>query len=289
MTDCTAALDACRSIGLLIDEMVLDGQWHRVPVEGKKRANRSGAYCLRELMLKSGAVVVVGLAHNWTTGAQSVFDIRSQLSAMTDEERAQAKRAMDEARRSAREERARLADEAAARAEKIWSGLPESGASDYLQRKKVRAYGLKFSRGSIVVPVRDMDGRLRGLQFIKPDGGKKFLTGTEKRVHFHVINDMMPQAEQGSADIYIAEGYATGATVHLAMGAVVFVAFDAGNLQPVAEVVRRKYQSARIIIAADNDAATKGNPGLTQAHAAAAAVNGMVVFPTWPVQQQGAA
>jgi hypothetical protein len=67
--------------------------------------------------------------------------------------------------------------------------------------------------------------------------------------------------------------------VHEATGGYVVTAFDAGNLQPVALRLRQEHPEARIIIAADNDAWTEGNPGLTKAKSAAKACSGQVVFP----------
>ncbi len=54
--------------------------------------------------------------------------------------------------------------------------------------------------------------------------------------------------------IWIAEGYATAATVHEITGNCVVVAFNAGNLADVAIAVRQRFRMAQIYIAADNDA-----------------------------------
>jgi putative DNA primase/helicase len=77
----------------------------------------------------------------------------------------------------------------------------------------------------------------------------------------------------------IAEGYATAASIHEATGHAAVVAFNAGNLLPVARALRGKFPDIKIVICADNDAQTSGNPGLTQAKAAAAAVGGFLANP----------
>jgi putative DNA primase/helicase len=59
----------------------------------------------------------------------------------------------------------------------------------------------------------------------------------------------------------------------------VVVAFDAGNLAPVAKKVRGIYRQSEIFVAADNDAWTPGNPGLTKARAAALAIGGKLLSP----------
>ena len=53
--------------------------------------------------------------------------------------------------------------------------------------------------------------------------------------------------------VVVVEGYATGATVHEATGLHVVVAFNAGNLLPVAKRLHEINPEPRIIIAADND------------------------------------
>ena len=55
------------------------------------------------------------------------------------------------------------------------------------------------------------------------------------------------------APLLVAEGYATGATLHEATGLPVAVAFNAGNLEAVAKAYRAADPSRPIIIAGDND------------------------------------
>jgi putative DNA primase/helicase len=79
--------------------------------------------------------------------------------------------------------------------------------------------------------------------------------------------------------LIVCEGYATGASIHEATGHAVAVAFNAGNLSAVALALRAKYPKLQIIIAADDDSQTDGNPGMTEARAAALAVSGLVAVP----------
>ena len=67
----------------------------------------------------------------------------------------------------------------------------------------------------------------------------------------------------------ICEGYATGASIHEATGHAVICAMNSGNLSEVAKSARELWPQREIIIAADNDQLTDGNPGLTKATAAA--------------------
>jgi hypothetical protein len=60
---------------------------------------------------------------------------------------------------------------------------------------------------------------------------------------------------------------------------IALVAFDAGNLPPVAKAVRQRYPTAQIVIAADDDYRTEGNPGITKATQAAKVAGGVVAIP----------
>jgi len=127
-------------------------------------------------------------------------------------------------------------------------------------------------------------GDLHSLQYIGPDGGKRFLTGGRVAGCYFSIGNM-----QGAATLCIAEGFATGASIFEATGRPVAVAFNAGNMLPVAKALREKYPEQALIICADDDAGTSGNPGLTKATEAAQAVNGLVAVPDFgPDRPDGA-
>jgi putative DNA primase/helicase len=81
--------------------------------------------------------------------------------------------------------------------------------------------------------------------------------------------------------ILIAEGYATGATLHEVTGHAVACAFTAGNLKAVAEALKQKYPYAALVICADDDHATEGNPGLAKATEAALSVDGLLAVPSF--------
>ena len=160
---------------------------------------------------------------------------------------------------------------AAARAERMWPGLPVEGQSDYLARKKIHHCGARFSRGSVVVPVRKGDN-LTGLQFIAADGTKKFLTGTEKKgAYFDIPGD--------AGATVVCEGYATGCSIWMATRHRVLVAFDAGNLAAVVEGVAATTAGV-VYLAADNDQGKPVNAGLQAAGAIAPRY--ATIKPVWP-------
>jgi len=172
---------------------------------------------------------------------------------------------------------------AAAKAEELWAAAAETGRSAYLQRKGVAGHGVRYGRGYILVPVRDADGRLWNVQRIygKPLRGgndKIFLAGGRVSGGFHLIGTPKPQGW-----VLVAEGYATAATLHEVSGLPVAVAFNASNLQHVAQTLRRLYPNADLLVCADDDRATEvetgKNPGLVAAKDAARRARAQMVKP----------
>jgi putative DNA primase/helicase len=183
--------------------------------------------------------------------------------------------------RKAREEAAQI--ESAIRAEcrrtsaALWQqGQNVDAKHPYLLNKGVKPHGIKQKGDALMIPVRGCDGILRGLQFIGPDGAKRFKTGTEVTGGYHAFGK--PQENT----ILICEGLVTGATLHEVTGHAVAVALNAGNLRHVAEALRDKNPEWRLIVCADDDHTTEGNPGLTKATEAAQVVNGLLAIPAFP-------
>lgn len=263
--------------GISTLDLVVDGQIHRfTPDWEKKRNKKRGWYVLFEFVSDRGDKLVSG-AYGWFKGSEC-FQFNVQITneqTLSDSERVRNQKDREEKLKQLEIERQKQSEEAANRAEEIWKKLPDNGASEYLFRKRVKNYGLKFSRGSIIIPVRDLKGSLHGLQFISGDGSKKFLTGTRKKGNFHLIGKISQKEK-----LCIAEGYATAASIHEATGFPVAVSFDAGNLQPVAEMFRNKFPNLKITICGDDDQESEINHGREKAEKAAFAIKGGAVFPT---------
>lgn len=261
--------EAMRATGLATEDSIrADGELHRFHVEGDKRNARNGWYALHTDGIPAGAF------GSWRTGQSEAW--RAEIGrSLTATEESDFRRRMDEARTAREADEAKRHAEARAKAARLWKDAARRVHSDhpYLTAKGVRAYGLRQLKEQLIVPVRDGTGELHGLQFIDAGGSKKFLTGTAKAGHYHSIG------KAGGGMLAIAEGYATAATVHELTGWPVAVAFDAGNLRSVAEALCAKFPSARIIVAADNDRGTEGNPGLTKAREAAQTVGGTALAP----------
>lgn len=134
----------------------------------------------------------------------------------------------------------------------------------YLVSKCIQPHCAKQNpdTGTLVIPLYDVDGVLWSVQYIAPDGAKRFASGGRKRGCFCPIGML-------TDTIYLCEGFATAATVFEATGKYTVAAMDAGNLRHVAGALRQKYPMAQIIIAADNDWEKETNTGVESANAAA--------------------
>jgi phage/plasmid primase-like uncharacterized protein len=258
--------DAMRAAGYEPPAEIRPGKIERFSVNGK-RSDTAG-FCKMFEDMRGGIFgdFREGVTHTWQA---------ENPSNMTATQRKEFSEQIEQAKRERAAEEQRLQAEARQRAAEIWKKIEnQTPANDnpYLVRKGVKAYGVRESKGALVVPVKDNEGTLHGLQFIDGEGNKKFLRHTSKQGHYSGI---------GKPDgcIYIAEGYATAATIYEATNQAVAIAFDAGNLMPVAQALRQRFPDLPIIIAADNDTKTPGNPGMTKAAAAAKAVGGRVVAP----------
>ncbi|MBN9403974.1 MAG: toprim domain-containing protein [Burkholderiales bacterium] len=265
----SSMIDAMRLAGLAPHkELILtaDGRLRRYRVEGDKPGSANGWAVLHEGAIQSGAF------GSWKTGAVHTWRQNSdrRLSAAERQALRQQQAAAQQARAA---EQRQVQAQAAQRAERLWQrARPATDAHPYLAKKRVRAIGLRQLRDMLMVPARDTSGRLSTLQFIGPDGTKRFLTGGR-------IQGCYCAMGRPSDCLLVCEGYATGATIFAATGQAVAVCFNCGNMLPVAQALRRKFPALRLIVCADNDAGTPGNPGLTHARAAARAVGGEVVAP----------
>lgn len=245
-------------------EIIADGQLHRFHVEGDQPRSVNGWYVLHADDPPAGAFGCWkrGINETWCAAGEGVS---------SPEQKAALKRRFDELRRLREQEREQLHAEARRKAEKIYDkARPANADHPYLKAKGVQPLpGIKAYNGSLVVPVRDKDLQLHGLQFIRGNGEKVFLSGTNKKGHYS-------GAGRPDGVICIAEGVATAASIREATGNSVAIAFDAGNLKPVAQTLRTKFPEIKLIICADND---PSGVGQTKAAEAAQAVGGVVIVP----------
>ena len=279
---------AIRASGLRLDgPPQMDGELHRIPAEGDKGRERSGAY--------TGYLDghPAGFIQNHRTGVKKTWRATGQAAALGARDRAQLAAEVAQKRHDRAREREQQAERVAQQVDALWSAATPAEAHPYLAKKGVQAHGIRQDTdGRLMVPVRDADGRIWSLQRIGDDGFKQFHEGGRVEGGHFVIGDV-----RKPGPLLIAEGFATAATLHEMTGLPTVVAFNAGNLLPVAQTYRRLYPDRTITIAGDNDwqrelerdaqGRPKVNVGRMKAEQAAAAIGGQVVIPTFASDSLG--
>ena len=245
-------LEAILGAGLAQPEkpIELDGQMHRFKSgsKGAKGYDKSGWY----IAYPDG--VPAGRFGCWRLGLDQVWraDIGRKLTAS--EEMANVRRVSESraVRDAALERQHQVASDTV---EKIWAGaqaaLPDH---PYLARKGISPHGARITGdGRLIVPLYDQDGNLASLQYIAAlqDGKseKRYHTGAESGGKFWMLGTT---DEPGT--LYVAEGFATAATIHETTDRPVVVAYSASSLVPVTAILREMYGATQdIVIVADHD------------------------------------
>lgn len=163
-------------------------------------------------------------------------------------------------------------DRAKQKAAERWHKAKEVTAHPYLKTKGIKAHGIRVDGEFLLIPLRDANGVIHSLQTIAPDGEKRFLSGGQVQGCYYSVG-------KPNGVLCIAEGFATAASIHEATGHACAVAFNAGNLLPIAKLLRGKFPDIKLIVCADDDYQTPDNPGMTKATDAAHAVSGSLAVP----------
>jgi putative DNA primase/helicase len=209
----------------------------------------------------------------WRAGIEQTWRAETGRDITQAELMAHARR-MAEAKSIRDAEQARKHEVAADTVEIIWSGaqaaLPDH---PYLAKKSIGVHGARVTGdGRLVVPLFGQDGTLSTLQYIDHEGGKLYHPGGQTSGKYWQIGSL---DEPGT--LYVAEGYATAATIHEVTHRPVVVAYSASNLVPVVGILREKHGPTQdIVIVADNDAS---GVGLRYAEQACAKYGARMVIP----------
>lgn len=244
-----------------------DGTLHRFYIKGHKSGSLNGAY-----KLHIDGIRPAGFFQNYADGLKINWKFNGEVKEFTPEEKRRYAEEMRQKQAQRDKEQLTKHLNAANEAARLWAQAKPATEHPYLTKKRIQAHGSRILNHSLVLPVYDAAFRIMSLQFIAEDGQKRFLSGGMKKGCYWWVG-------QKSEKILIAEGFATAATLHEATGHCCFIAWDAGNLKNVAEVVRAKRPDAHIIICADNDQSGRGEEA---ANDAALAVDGYVSLP--PIQ-----
>ncbi|MGJ0505766.1 MAG: toprim domain-containing protein [Methylocystis sp.] len=252
--------------------IIADGKKHRFSVDPKNKRNDAGEYRFYDGEFPGG----------WAKSHRdpnSYFTWNARgVRTLSDADRA--RYAAEKAERERIEEAERAT--AIARVGRRWSAAgPAKNDHPYLTRKGVLAHGLRQSGNTLLVPVY-RDGAPVNIQRIFPGGKKLFEKDAPMSGSYFTIGEIGER-------LIICEGYATGATLFETTGIPVVVAFDAGNLMPVAEKLLELHPGAEIVVAADDDFGTEirrgFNPGIEAAEKVAEFVGTKEMIPPFDRQQ----
>lgn len=198
-------------------------------------------------------------------------------------------------------ELARKQAKAEALANEVWEAAePANDNHPYPASKRVSALGLKvgawplinddgevFKRipDALLIPVKNIKtGKITSLQgmYLGDDGKivKRYLRDGRKKLGAYRIGKV---PEPGDI-VALCEGYATGQTINRLTGWTVIVCFDAPNVPEVAKIVRESFPQSPLIVCADNDAWTDGNPGVESATRAAKSANALAMVPKFKAE-----
>lgn len=276
---------ALEAAGLKVegDHPRMDGKLHRIPSADGKSGNRDGAYKGYLDGHPAGFYEnhLTGESSKWkSSGVTLSADERAKMVA----EAAEKKVLRDAADLKRHEHHARRCEAAY---NLMKDATPDNG---YLKAKgiDVPPGAKEDKKGRLVVPIHDKDGKIWSLQRVSPNGFKSMKKGGKKSGNMYVQGDKdLSKAEA----ILICEGAATGGSVHMASGMPVVVAFDAGNLQAVANTLRETYPEKEIVVLGDDDRHKEntptGNRGRRDAEQTAEKVRGTALFPQFGKDQVG--
>lgn len=258
-------LDALSSAGIPpTAKLVLDGNLKRYNIYGDKKGRRNGWY--RFVRARDDFAWGVfgcnkrGISEKWASKDRKEFTAYDNKVIKKRKLEIEKQFEADQAK-------------AALKANQLWDRLENAGEHSYALKKGIRLSGVRKMHNALVIPLY-ADNYIVSLQFISPEGEKRYLTNGQKRGAYYWVG---PEGKPEDP-IYIAEGYATACSIYEAIDKQVVVAFDSGNLLPVAEAMRSSMPEKKIIIAADNDQWTIGNPGMSKAQEAADKIGAKVIW-----------
>lgn len=128
-----------------------------------------------------------------------------------------------------------------------WPERDAMSSHPYLEKKRLKLHNAKIDGDTLAIPIIDVKGKRVGAQFIDADGKKKFSYQLPVIGNFSVIGGPIREFA------YIAEGWATAATVHEATGKPCVFALNAGNILAVVDNLQQAKPDAEFVIAGDND------------------------------------
>ena len=247
------------------DRILLDGQLHRWGGSGKRDKN--------SWYVAFADGIPAGRFGDWRLDLEVTW--RADVGRdMTSAEQMAHSRRLSEAKKIRDSERLAKAETASHVVDTIWSKC--TGSEDthpYLQAKDIRSHGSRVTGdGRLALPLYGDDGQISSLQYIGNDGAKQFHAGGAVSGKFWTLGEV-----DSDGPLFIAEGFATSASIHEATGRPCVVAFSASNMPAVAELMREKHGIGQeLIVVADND---EHGVGLKYANISAEKAGCKVILP----------
>ena len=288
MRDPTAELlKAMSSVGLHPKQIQWDGRFHRFPGIGQRGRGDNG--WLKAYVDQRGAIFGDNRTKQYWKWPKDDAEWRESMKGLEPLSAAEvrAKQAEADAARAKAEEKAQKTVDA------LWADATDCTEHPYLIAKGIdSAPGLKVApdkrgRPMLLIPMRNVDSKLKSIQRIWPDGRRLFIKHAPVKGLYTTIGAREFKRTGKKGALYVCEGWATGWSIHKATdGGAVVVAFSDHGLKVVGAIMRTKYPNARIVICADNDRfksvprdGENVNPGVHAARAAAKACDGEVAIP----------
>lgn len=236
------------NINLPQDNVVIDSNIHRFSANGNKK-DKSGWYVFTE---------TDGITHgsfgSWRDGVEVTFRSES-YKRLIHEERLRIDALISQQREAANQERIRVYAEVSQKCTDMVNSLPDADLNHpYIAKKRISGLGLKQKDKNLILPVYNPEtGQITSVQYINEHGAKWFYTGGETKGMMNVIH--------GASDIvFIAEGYATAATIFEQTGNTTYIAFNAGNLESTVKRAIANHPMSKVVLCGDNDKPNKQHP-----------------------------
>jgi P4 family phage/plasmid primase-like protien len=256
---CGSLQDAFASVAMPCPDVVMEpGRLMRFPTN--TQPDDDAGWCR---LFADGAGAVFGCHRSGTEYVWQQRDANAPPPSKQERRAAFIKAA--QAKQAAERERTAAHAKGAEKAAGILSQTTSLDAAHrYTTRKGITPYAARQAPdGAIVLPLYGPDGSLQSLQFIYPDGQKRFLSQARMKAGRLFLGEPVD-----GKPMILCEGWATGCSLHAATGTNVVVGFSGANLAKVADDLRQQFPDATLQVAADCDAHGKG---LEYAQAAAAA------------------
>ena len=270
-------LDAAVSFGLLLSEIVADGEIHRVPTKSKP-FKKNGWY----VAYPDSHICIFG---NWESDERMVFKPNGLQVTLT--ERANIKEQAAARCYQKEQQQQKAAQQARQRYKK---SMPVNNHA-YLDKKAVQAMPFLKAEGNLLlVPLIELSEekpQIYNLQTINEHGSKYFIKGGRVK---GLCCSMGLSEWNGEGKLYVCEGVATAMSLRLYTQSPTVAALTASNHMPVAIKLKKRYPNAKLVIAGDDDWLTEQkmgmNTGKVKATEAAIYLDATVSFPPFTAKQR---